>query len=66
MGQLGRRVERLEAASGPPCRACAARAVFIMGEMPAPSTCPDCGAAIVPRTFTIDIDRASGREDDAA
>ena len=66
MGELGRRLERLEAASGPPCATCAARPVFIMGDMPAPSTCPECGAAIVPRTFTIDIDRAAGREGDAA
>ena len=66
MGELGRRVERLEGISRPPCRGCAARTVFIMGEMPAPSTCPECGAAIVARAFTIDIDRAAGREGDAA
>ncbi len=65
MNDLTGRLARLEGLRAP-CTTCAARPVFIMGEMPAPSTCPDCGAAIVARAFTIDIDRGAGREGDAA
>ena len=66
MGDLSTRIGRLEGIRRP-CATCAARPVFVMdGRVPAPSACPECGRRIEPFAFTIDIDRASGREDDAA
>jgi hypothetical protein len=61
---LIRRVEALEATvPTPTCQTCAAHPVFDMsGEEPRP--CPECGH--VGFVFTIDIDRASPRDGDAA
>jgi hypothetical protein len=60
---LVRRVEALEAAVPPArCETCAARPAFTMGGEAKP--CPECGRE--PFVFTIDIDRASKRDDDAA
>lgn len=60
---LTKRLDVLEAAfPAAACRACATRPVFTMDGTGDP--CAECGRA--PFTFTIDIDRASGRDDDAA
>ena len=60
---LIRRVDRLEhRVPDAPCHTCAARPIFGMGGDAGP--CPECGRQ--PATFTIDIERASGREGDAA
>jgi len=60
---LLRRVEALESSVPPAdCQTCAARPVFILGGPAGP--CAECGRA--PLAFTIDIDRASARDGDAA
>jgi hypothetical protein len=60
---LTRRVARLETlAPADSCRTCAERPILTLGGDGA--SCPECGRE--PLVFTIDIDRASGREDDAA
>jgi hypothetical protein len=60
---LTRRVEALEATlPATACRTCGERPVFAIGGSAEP--CDACGRS--PRRFTIDIERASGREDDAA
>jgi hypothetical protein len=60
---LSKRVNNLEArVPAPPCRTCAGRPIFdLSGDGAA---CPECGR--LPLMFTIDLDRASGRGDDAA
>ena len=63
MNGLRRRVAALESsASTDPCRTCAQRPVFTFGGTAA--SCPEGGRE--PLVFTIDIERASGRKDDAA
>ena len=60
---LNGRVSRLEyLVPEVACRSCAARPAFNLTSNADP--CPVCG--VTPRPFTIDIDRASGSDDDAA
>ena len=66
MGDVDRHVAALEAI-GARCRSCEGRATTIrIGGPTAAEACPACGATVPPLVFTIDIDRASGREGDAA
>jgi hypothetical protein len=61
--RLMRRVVALETlVPRDPCRPCAERPVFTCGGTGEP--CPDCGGE--PRVFSITIDVAGGRGDDAA
>jgi uncharacterized protein (DUF983 family) len=61
MGDLGRRVERLEAMT-PDCAACGAGRIYMPPERP-PAACPACGRPIEAAEFTIRID--AGRDDRA-
>ena len=67
MGELSRRVGRLEATIPNGCVRCHERSRTIhVGEYTGPATCPDCGRPIAVERFTIRIDRAEPWEDDAA
>ena len=61
---LTRRVAALEAiqGGGGACGTCTERSAITLGGTV--ETCPECGQA--PLVFSIDIDRAAGREGDAA
>ena len=63
MNGLIKRVAALESlAPFASCRTCVARAVFTMlGPDEGARPCPECGRELP--VFTIDIDAASGRED---
>jgi hypothetical protein len=63
MSSLERRLSALEVAvPAPACRTCAARPAFTVGG--SVDACRQCGRE--PLTFTISIDRAGTRPDDAA
>jgi hypothetical protein len=64
--QIARRVAALEAAAAPTdCETCASRPVFTISDDDAQSApCPECGRE--PFVFSIAVDRAAQREDDAA
>ena len=66
MASLTRRVERLEGIRGR-CGACEERGrrFHVEGDE-IPATCPECGRPVEVLTFTIAIDRASGRGGGAA
>ena len=67
MGELSRRVGRLEATIPDGCVACDERSRTIhVGEHAVSPTYPDCGRPIELKRFTIRIDRAEPWEDDAA
>ena len=67
MGELSRRVGRLEATIPNGCVACDERSRTIhVGERAVTATCPDCGRPIEVERFTIRIDRAEPWGDDAA
>ena len=67
MGELSRRVGRVEATIPHGCVACHERSRTIhVGEHNVPATCPDCGRLIAVECFTIRIDRAEPWQDDAA
>lgn len=67
MGELSRRVGRLEATIPNGCVACTERSrTFHFAEDPVPAACPECGRPIEVERFTIRIDRAEPWEDDAA
>ena len=67
MGELSRRVGRLEAAIPSGCAACHEHSRTIhIGEDAVPAACPGCGRSIEVASFTIAIDCAQPREGDAA
>ena len=67
MGELSRRVRRLESTIASGCLACDERSRTIyVGECAVPATCSDCGRPIEVERFTIRIDRAEPWEGDAA
>ena len=67
MGELSRRVGRLEATIPNGCAACHERSRTIhFDESAVSATCPGCGRPIEVERFTIRIDRAEPWEGDAA
>ena len=66
MADLGRRIAVVEDIRAL-CGTCEERARTIqMGGSTTAEACRECGRPVEVRTFTIDIDRAEGRDEDAA